>query len=340
MTPVNDFTVYWYAAQQFVHGNDPYLAAPGREYVMFAPPWTLAVIFPFGFLPLAVAQFLWLLVLAALVFVSANWLWEIYGEGRSPWLAFVLLAAFTPIWATFIMGQSSPLVLFGLAGFLRYEAKRPYVAGWFLLLAALKPQLVFLVWPTLLLTAFFEKRWQTLTGFLSALGAAMLFVFVVQPGIVAGYLAMLRTNRVIVYDTSTIATVLRHISGHVWVQFLPLVLGPLWLAWRWANRRAEWDWKAELPMLLQISFVTTTYAWFTDQVILMPAIFAALAAIRKSQIGQSALALIYLLLSAAGLFCIWTHHLFLIAWISLLWLVAYGLAVGSFNFGVREEQLT
>src|ERR1700692_2113236 len=75
-------------------------------------------------------------------------------------------------WAS---AQSGPLILFGLAGYLRFQARQKnYVAGAFLFFAALKPHLIFLVWVALLLYTLRHKRWESLAAFLSVLGFARL----------------------------------------------------------------------------------------------------------------------------------------------------------------------
>ena len=323
MTPVNDYTFYWYAGQQFVTGHNPYIPMPGREYVILNPPWGLTLLFPAGFLSLAVAQVVWLLVLASLFFFSAMWLWEIYGERRSSLLALALVVAFTPVWVTFKLGQTTPLVLFGLSGFLRYHERRPYLAGAFLFFVSFKPQLAFLIWPALLLLALFENRWKPLLALASTLVATTLSVLAVRPGIFLEYSAMIRSHRVGFYDTSTIATILRLATGLSWTQFVPAALALAWFGWFWKSRRAAWDWKTEMPLLLLVSLVSTTYAWFTDQVILMPAIFAAAAALGKFGARWEPSAVLYLVLNAIGMTWAVGHQIAWLTCIPVVWLVLY-----------------
>ncbi len=323
MKPVNDFTFYWYAAQQFVSGHSPYIPMPGREYVILNPPWALTILFPFGFLSLAVAQVVWSLVLASLFLVSAIWLWEIYGERHSSMLALALVIAFTPVWVTFKLGQTTPIVLLGLSGFLRYQQKRPFLGGAFLFFVAFKPQLAFLIWPALLLLALFENRWKPLLAFAGTLVATTLSVLVVRSDIFAEYSAMIRALRAGFFETSTIATILRLATGLSWTQFAPALLALAWFGWHWKSRRSLWDWKAEMPVLLLVSLVSTTYAWFTDQVILIPAIFAAAAALGKFGARWEPSAVLYLLLNAIGMTWAVGHQIAWLTWIPVVWLVLY-----------------
>jgi hypothetical protein len=283
----------------------------------------LTVLFPLGFLSLAVAQVVWLLVLAGIFLVSAKWLRDVYSERPSWVLALALLVGFAPMWVTFKLGQTTPLVLLGLSGFLRYQEKRPFLGGAFLFFAAFKPQLAFLIWPALLLLALCENRWKPLFAFVGTTVATTLSVLAVRPEIFAEYSAMIRAHQVGFYETSTIATILRQVTGIAWTQFVPAFLALAWFCWYWKSRRLLWDWKTEMPMLLLVSLVSTTYAWFTDEVILIPAIFSAAAALGKVGTRWEPSAALYLLLNALGMGWAVGHQIMWLTWIPAVWLVLY-----------------
>ena len=108
--------------------------------------------------------------------------------------------------------------------------------------------------------------------------------------------------------------------------------GLAWFAWHWKTRRRPWDWRAEMPMLLLVSIISTWYAWFTDEVILIPVLFSFVATIGKRAWESSAL--FYLFLNVAGIALAVGHHIYLQAWIPILWL-GYLLRDRRF-FPVRE----
>jgi hypothetical protein len=58
--PISDFTYYWYAAHQFVQSANPYTPEPTHNLLMLAPPWALAIVGPLGYLPLKLAEMIWL----------------------------------------------------------------------------------------------------------------------------------------------------------------------------------------------------------------------------------------------------------------------------------------
>ena len=70
----------------------------------------------------------------------------------------------------------------------------------------------------------------------------------------------------------TLGTLLRLAFGpeHFGLQFVPVVLGLAWFAWHWWPQRRTWDWAAEVPTLLLVSFLTSPYgAWHFDLVLLL-----------------------------------------------------------------------
>jgi hypothetical protein len=60
-----------------------------------------------------------------------------------------------------------------------------------------------------------------------------------------------------------------------WLQFLPAVLGVVWVGFHWMHRRKHWEWRHELPILLLVSVVATSYGWLFDQIVLLPAVIQA-----------------------------------------------------------------
>jgi hypothetical protein len=252
MTLVNEFAFYWTAAEKLCTGQNPYIPSIPHGYVLLAPPWILPVIARFGTLPLEVAQFVWLVLSVVALFISALWLWELYGEGRIPFWVVLLIASFTPGLVMILLGQNSSLLLLGLAGFLRYEQKGKYLAGAFLFLVALKPQVAFLMWAAFLLCVLFQGRWKMLLGFFSVLSSMILIALAVRPRVFQEWWTTLGTTRAAFYETPTLSTLLRHASGYQSMQYLPAVVTLVWLAWYWKASGYRWEWKTQLPLLLLV----------------------------------------------------------------------------------------
>jgi len=65
--------------------------------------------------------------------------------------------------------------------------------------------------------------------------------------------------------------------GKAWVQYVPCVAACIVMLTIYARNRTRWDWVAHGPLLLAVSVVFAPYAWITDQVLLLPAVWQLLA---------------------------------------------------------------
>jgi hypothetical protein len=326
--PVIDFTFYWVAARHFWLDLNPYAPVTPGDPVMFAPPWIIPVIAWLGPFRLHTATFLWLVVSAIAFGIAAIWLWQIYGEGQNPGWAVVLTASFTPVAFMFVAGQIDALPLLGIAGFLRYEAKRPYLAGAFLFLAALKPQIVFLIWLALVVLALAVRKWKPLAGFFPVFLLANLVTFLLRPSVFAEWRQVLRQDQVFFFDTATIGYVLRHFTGLRFAQYVPALAAFTWFGLNAATRVA-WDWKKMMPALLLVSLVAAPYAWYQDHVMLLPALFVAVVKLLHRPTHIPVIVAAYLGLNAVGLSYLMIKCILGYAWIPLCWLILYRVILGS-----------
>jgi Glycosyltransferase family 87 len=336
--PPNDFAFYWTAARLILDGKNPYSVADtvdlqhrlcfagDRALVMLNPPWILPLIAPFGAMPFSMGTRLWLVMGLAIMMISVHWLWELYGEGGSRWIGWLVAATFLPVAVVLAIGQIGPLILFGLAGYLRFQARQKnYVAGAFLFFAALKPHLIFLVWVALLLYTLRHKRWEFLAAFLSVLSVASLLAVVLDHHVFYEYAALFRGGKAVLGATPTLGGVLRSISGFLPMQFLPVAGAALWFAIYWHRWRSVWEWRSRLPSLLLVSIVATPYSWFFDQVVLLPSIFfATLSVLRSRRRVWLEAATVYIGVNAIVLrFILERRTMFWYSWTALAWLAIY-----------------
>jgi hypothetical protein len=302
----DDFGHFWAAGRLNNQGQDPYdprlilelLYQVGRPQetsgvvsVMLNPPWTLPIVMLFGLLSYPLSRLAWLLGNIAIVIICAEQLWRIYaGPKQARWLAWALAFTFTPAIAALQKGQFTPLVLLGLVGFLRLvdqipgqsNQRRPRwhllaLAGCMLALIAIKPQLLYLFWLALLLWSLQQRNWQILFsgGLVLALATALPMLF--NPNVIAQYFHNMAEFPLSEWATPTIGSYLRVTLGleKFWLQFLPPALGSLWFLYYWFQRRQEWHWQSEMPLLLLVSLVTTPYSWTYDLILVLPAIIVA-----------------------------------------------------------------
>jgi hypothetical protein len=321
---VNDFVAYWTASRQVLHGNDPYATGPvlalGRQegfaqsepLIMRNPPWTVPVIALFGLLPFAVAQQVWLGCGLIAVLISTRWLWGVYREpGQSPWTAWLATAVFLPVVVALAIGQISPLVLLGVAGFLHFEKQGKLgSAGAFLFLVALKPHLVFLLWIALLLWSIRTSIYRTLLALTSITAAASLIAVALDHSIFTQYFSLLTRGGVLAELTPTLSGLLRLLlRQYPPIQALPALLAFAWFVFYWRKACDRWQWREVMPILLLVSLLMTSYGWFFDQIVLLPCVFQVAAWLtNRRRFISIGIALIFIGVNVAVLALILGHR--------------------------------
>lgn len=298
---INDFIEYWTATVLLLNGGNPYSPAELLQaqqalgwtqpvpLIMWNPPWTLAFIWPIALLDYSSAQFAWFLLHALIIFVGAQALWEIYGgspqKSRYAWLS---VLTFAPVFFVLLLGQISPLILLGLIGFLFFAQRSTWgFAGASLTLVSIKPQLLYLIWLALFLWMVREHHWRTGMGLLMAGVAVAIVPLLWSTGIYSHYLTLLRTGdvlRPVDWATPSFGTALGELLGirEMWIRWLPSIAGGIWFLWYWSRHAANWNWIAQLPIILLVSVTTASFGWTYDHVVFVPALIQCAAWISMS----------------------------------------------------------
>ena len=303
--PEGDFLTYWAAGKLHLDGQNPYdpelmsaalrtaLGAPTTEPVtlpplVYNPPW----VFPFLIVIAAAGYFygrlLWLGGAMVCLLIVGDYAWRLYGgEPRQRWWGWLLVFSFAPALVALRIGQITPFVVGGVVLFLVSVKRGNWAtAGAAAALIALKPQLLYLFWPVFLLWILVTRRWPVLLGFVAALLAGTAAAMLTNPAILPQFIAMVLYNPPAQYTPPTWGTALRLLTGReeFWLQFVPVLLGLLWLGLYWRHHRHEWQWLAAMPWLLLISMATSPYGWSYDMVILLPALIQV--AVRLGRNGR------------------------------------------------------
>jgi len=339
----DDFVAYWAAARLQISGQNPYSETrlltlqksagwqKNTPLIGFNPPWALSFALPFSFFAYPAGRVLWLAAGVAVVVFCTDWTWRFYGGPLdSRRLAWLVGGLFLPALMGLRMGQIAPLMLLGVTGFLFFASRQQWFwAGGALVLLALKPHLFYLFWIALLFWLVDRRRWNVAYGASAGLVVTTGIPMLCNPSVLSQYWNMIHSEAPpLVWLTPTLATYIRSWFGGwgLWMQFLPMLGGSVWLIFYWRRHRHLWDWKLQMPVILLVSFATVSYGWVFDQVVLLPSLLQALiwtldrgdAFLKRLALGGYVLINGLLLL----LIAFKTEHSYYV-WLAPVWLAGY-----------------
>jgi hypothetical protein len=328
-----DFIVYWATGRQLVQHGNPYdpdavnrieraagFRGPGAYY-MRNTPWALPLAFPLGYFSPTASALPWSLVMLALLIASVHMLLKLFGPAGSylAWLGY----CFPPALYCIILGQTSILILFGLAVFLCLHKSRPFVAGAALWLCTLKPHLLLPFALILLVWIFVSRSYRILAGGAAAFAVGAIVTTWIDPSAWSQYSWYMRTSVVTREFTPCLGDLLRdRINPSAeWIAFIPALLGCIWALTYYWPRRSSWDWLEHGSPLLLVSLLVAPFGWIFDQTLALPAVLFAVSR-DASQTMLSLLALIYVLIEVQ-LISPFGLHSALYIWVAPAWLVWY-----------------
>lgn len=198
----NDFLSRWVGTRYFLlNGQSPYsqettdaiqnmmygrAAKPDEDQVLFVYPlFSIFIFAPFSLVGnYALARALWMttleLAIIALAVISIS-----LSRWKLPRGLLVLFLVFAATWyysiRPIINGNAAVLVALAIGGiFLAIRSNHDFIAGFLMAITMIKPQMVILLIPYIIIWAITHKRWTIIWGFLGSLailvGACMLFI--------------------------------------------------------------------------------------------------------------------------------------------------------------------
>jgi Glycosyltransferase family 87 len=205
----NDFHCFWSAGRLVAEGADPY--DPQLYQTMVAgggpitertiiecgtrfpfPPWTVLLLAPFGAMPLPLAATLWTALFLGATGLGLAWSWSLAGGGRPRLLIFlVLVLSSEPFLLALQNAQFGPLslVLFS-GGLILMRQGRDLGAGAALAALAIKPQIVLISLPAVLVRAGLGRRGGVIAGAVAAAAVGSIVSILLLPSsiaVLAGY---------------------------------------------------------------------------------------------------------------------------------------------------------
>ena len=311
---VLDFRPYWSASLLLARGRDfgdvnqlDYIertltgwSEPFTMYAWFAPTGHL-ILLPYTFLPFARAAYYWLLTNIAIVFVSTLLIWGA-PVSRAIWIPLVAAFSFSMTLLSLIAGQINTVVLLGLAIFLAAEkAGSHYLAGVSLVLTTVKPHLVILTLPLLVLDLLRRRQWRVLAGAAIALGGCGIALFCLYPAWPISFLNLVISGMDTLRHTPTLNGLLVLAGAYVlgrWLWVAALLLAVL-IWWKWGR---ECDLRTMIDASLLAGIIVSPLGWSYDQIVLLFPLLRILDWVTKGILSRkSSSAIVATLLAANAL---------------------------------------
>ncbi len=275
-----DFRPYWSSSYLFGHALDfgdlSLMDRIERDLTGWTEPYTMAAWFsPIGnlallaitYLPFQLAAQCWLLANIVMVFISSLLL-----GGKNSKIAWVLLVcafAFPPVLVSLIFGQVNFLGLLGIACYLSFSSsKKNLAAGISLVLTLIKPQLVILVLPILVIDIIHRRQWNTVVGFLCGIGVCIIGLFAINPGWPASFWKVLTSGLMTWRATPTLNGLLvvlgeYHLGKWLWLIALCVSY------WIWWKVGKNWNQRLLIDVMIISGFIVSPIGWSYDQLMLL-----------------------------------------------------------------------
>lgn len=279
----SDFNAYWAASRLFMEGRNPSDPDnmlemehthfdPDQDFVMMTwnPPTLWVFMLPLAWMSFQMARSIWLLVNVVLILVSCLMLGLVYlPRGRvMPLLTYYLVVSFfAPMLLAILAGQVTFLVLFGVAASIfLIKHERWFWAGAVLILTSVKPHMVMLVGPYLMLYMAMRRKWAGWVGLGVAGVTCLVILFVLRPSWIADFGAVLEEPP-IDWATPTIGGFLSIHGVGPWVRYIgigALLLLPLFL-----RQSESISLETAASVLILVTVPTTFFGWSYDQSLLL-----------------------------------------------------------------------
>ena len=283
-----DFRGYWSAsyllAQSQDFGDDDLIRQVQREQTDYDRdyavktwnlPWILVWFLPYTFVNFFEASRLWFFTNILMLQASILGSWHIVrqtasSQNKRGWVWPLLTAILFPsTLVSLLFGQVNIIVLGGMVGFLYfYQRAQDVKAGIALALVTLKPHLVYLALPIILLQLWRERRWRVFAAAAGIILASTAVLFLLRPTFLSDYLATFGEGNLLRWETATLTTYLSIKFNWPWIRLIGILLLPLTtlIWWHWRSRIS---FSYALQIAIFLSIITVPFGWSYDFVLLL-----------------------------------------------------------------------
>ncbi len=306
---MQDFSGYWTAFQLFKQQLNPYdanllmLAQQGYlpsgqiPFYVWYSPYFFILSAPMLCLSYFQAKVVWFLAQVACAIFSIKLCWKYFGISQLSRKEWLLGMFFMPVYNSLFLGQLGGfLILSTVAFFYFLKIKKDWMAGLCFSILLLKPHLLWLLYPILGVWIVTHRRWTVPVATLGWMGLFGVAVLMFHPSILQLWLQAYHQPPANYWATPTLSYVIRmalsHYSGTI--PFWPLWAVPAFTfvgygVYLW-KRRCPIVWENDLPGLICLSLLTSSYGWIADQsLLIIPyiAVFQRIFRIKESKLKNS-----------------------------------------------------
>lgn len=275
-----DFRPYWSSTYLLRNGQDfsnpekmdeieralTWWDLPFTMIAWFFPTGNL-ILLPYTYLTFSRASFYWLITNIIGLFISAILIWP--KTNKKVWIPLLTIFGFSMTLISLKYGQVNTMVLLGVILFLTfYEKKQDFLAGSSLILTTIKPHIVILTLPLLILELFKRKNWRILAGFVSALLVSFILLFFLNPEWPARFFHLVNYGMATVRLTPTINGLFVFSGNYflgkwLWIIFLVSSILSLW------SYRKKVGIRSLIDISLICGLIISPIGWSYDQIMLL-----------------------------------------------------------------------
>ena len=302
----------------------------GVPTMMWNPPWLILLLSPCLLFDLMTSLSVWrysTVLLSLAGFISILPALKVKLSQGSVFAVFILLATSLSLWHGMGRGQIHGILLIAIClAMIGKVHSKSWITAASLALMSLKPHIFYLLGLRIIFETLRSRDLTILRRAGILLSSFILATELLWPGVVSNWIATIlfrvegRHVPVEAWAVSTLVYPIRLLAGSMtgMLPVAPMVLVPgitgvVCLAY-WMRNGSLRNSYTFFPYLMVLSYLTSPYGWFSDQLVLLPAVFVALY--RAAEINRALaaiLAIVWLGLQLMGLALLGTvfkaeHH--------------------------------
>lgn len=279
------------------------------------PPWLLAWLLPYTLVEFNQASWLWFLTNISLLFASTWVMWQLFAQKAKTkekmGIGLLITFFFVPTLTLLLVGQITTLVLFGLVLFLYFfRQNRFFLAGSSLSLVTIKPHLLYITLPFLLLHLVWHKQWRTLTGFALPILLGTLVALALRPTFPWEYAATMGESSLLRLTVPTLGYFLSTVFGWSGFRLMGVIILPMVLLYWYRHPH-----KQRLNLViwsmatLLLSIITSPFGWSFDMVLLLMPVQYGVVNLVERRVGIETAVVVTLLFTLCNLIMLYQRTL-------------------------------